>query len=458
MLSARVGLLGLLLGFLQTPASGSMINFTAWDHRNVCFPRSLQRPTTVEQVVSVVKAANAAARGQVKVYGAGHSFSRCALTDPISASFEPTMLNLDSLNKILSYPTQETLVVRVQAGIRVHDLNSELHAAGFALFNAGAIAEQSVAGATQTSTHGTGRELGSMSTQILSLTMVLANGTITTASATQNKDLYDAGRVGLGALGVVVEVELKVRPAYKLRRSTVSWDLDELIAALPALNKTYDRLQWYWTPNTPNATLLLREEVPSSTPIGEGCWGAPLREMHTADETLCTDWSYKALSHPSAFDYSRALYTEMEYFVPRRHAEALVADFREYQQSIRAQLEAGCRPGECSLFAGIRYVARDDIWLSMMSGEDIAVLSSIVTGPPDRSVSGPTAMVELIDRGLERIAAKYGGRPHWGKWHEAKQGRLRSVYPRFDDFRALQSSLDPRGIFLNDWLRLEFGA
>ena len=76
----------------------------------------------------------------------------------------------------------------------------------------GAIAEQSVAGATQTSTHGTGRDLGSMSTQIVGLTFVLANGTVVNASATRNTDLFNAWRVGLGALGVVVGMELRVRP------------------------------------------------------------------------------------------------------------------------------------------------------------------------------------------------------------------------------------------------------
>ena len=148
----------------------------------------------------------------------------------------------------------------------------------------------------------------------------------------------------------------------------------------------------------------------------------------------------------------------MEYFVPVKHAAELVADFRDFQMSIQSQLKAGCKVGRCSLFAGIRYVARDDIWLSMMQGEDIAVLSSIVTGPPDRSVSGPSQMVQLIDRGLERIAAKYGGRPHWGKWHEAEQATLRSVYNHFDDFTALRQDVDPRGVFLNDWLRTEFGV
>ena len=287
-------------------AAESRPNFTAWDHRNVCFPQTLQQPTSVEQVVSIVKAAHAA-HGQVKTHGAGHSFSRCALTDPVSSSLEPVMLNLDKLSKVLSLPTQANPVVTVQAGIRVHQLNSQLHAVGFALENAGAIAEQSVAGATQTSTHGTGRELGSMATQVLGFRMVLANGTVVTASSYLNVELFNGGRVGLGALGVLVEMKLQVRPSFKLKRSTQTWHLNKLIAALPSLNAKYERLQWYWDPNTLNATLLLREPVALNTPI-EGCWTASnLREMHSSAETLCVDWSYKALSHPSAFDYSRTL-------------------------------------------------------------------------------------------------------------------------------------------------------
>jgi len=442
---------------LIAPLSALRLNFTSWDHRLICFPQTLLQPDSIEQVVSIVQRVSAAQQ-QVKVYGAGHSFSRCALTDPASASSKPVMINLDKLSKVLSLPTEAHPVVRVEAGIRVHDLNTQLHATGFALLNAGAIAEQSIAGATQTGTHGTGHSLGSMATQILGLTMVVANGTVVSANATHNAELFDAGRVGLGALGILTELELKVRPAFKLKRSTTSWNLDRLMAALPALNQRYERLQWYWTPNTVNATLLLREEVPISTPIGEGCWGSDnLQEGHSSGNTECVDWSYKALSHPSAYDYSRALYTEMEYFVPRKHAAALIADFRAFQESIKGQLDSGCSAGRCSLFAGIRYVAQDNIWLSMMQGQDIAVLSSIVFGPPDRSISGPSSMVELIDRGLERIAAKYHGRPHWGKWHEAKQMRLRSVYPRFDDFRTLRKSLDPKGIFVNDWLRGELG-
>ena len=123
-----------LITLLSFAASSVRLNFTAWDHRNMCFPQTLTQPITVDKVVMIVQRANAA-RGQVKVYGAGHSFSPCVLTDPISTSLRPDMLtgNLGKLAKVITLPTKSHPVVHVEAGIRVHDLNDQLHAAGFAL-------------------------------------------------------------------------------------------------------------------------------------------------------------------------------------------------------------------------------------------------------------------------------------------------------------------------------------
>jgi FAD/FMN-containing dehydrogenase len=232
---------------------------------------------------------------------------------------EATMLNLDRLSAMLAPPTTERPVVRVQAGMRLHTLNKMLHPLGFAMENLGAIAEQSVAGATQTSTHGTGRKLGSLSTALVSLTLVLSNASVLMVNATLHPEIFAAASVGLGALGVVVEAEIRVVPSFKLRRTEMPWDLDELVAALPSLNERYERLQWYWTPFTTSATLLLREAVPSSTPV-DTCWptGENVRASSSRTEpsgggnVTCLDWSFKALCHPSAYDEQRALYTEME--------------------------------------------------------------------------------------------------------------------------------------------------
>lgn len=72
------------------------------------------------------------------------------------------------------------------------------------------------AGATATGTHGTGRLLGSLSKAIVGMRMILANGTIVSASKTQNSEIFLAGRVGLGSLGIIFELTIETVPLFRL--------------------------------------------------------------------------------------------------------------------------------------------------------------------------------------------------------------------------------------------------
>ena len=51
----------------------------------------------------------------------------------------------------------------------------------------------------------------------------------------------------------------------------------------------------------------------------------------------------------------------------------------------------------------------------------------------------------------------FGGRPHWGKMHTRDAEYLRSVYPRFDEFRAIRDRFDPDRVFTNEHLRQVLG-
>jgi L-gulonolactone oxidase len=52
---------------------------------------------------------------------------------------------------------------------------------------------------------------------------------------------------------------------------------------------------------------------------------------------------------------------------------------------------------------------------------------------------------------VEAIMDEYEGRPHWGKRHFQTAATLRPRYPHWDRFAAVRASLDPRGVFANDW-------
>ena len=63
--------------------------------------------------------------------------------------------------------------------------------------------------------------------------------------------------------------------------------------------------------------------------------------------------------------------------------------------------------------------------------------------------------LETICGGLGGLGSEYNGVPHWGKKNWATYSDLLPFYgtEAFGAFEALRSSLDPTGIFLNDYLR-----
>jgi FAD/FMN-containing dehydrogenase len=64
----------------------------------------------------------------------------------------------------------------------------------------------------------------------------------------------------------------------------------------------------------------------------------------------------------------------------------------------------------------------------------------------------------LFER-FERIMIRYGGRPHWAKTHRLGPDDLALLYPRFESFRELLTSVDPEGVFRNEYIsRHIFGA
>jgi xylitol oxidase len=63
-----------------------------------------------------------------------------------------------------------------------------------------------------------------------------------------------------------------------------------------------------------------------------------------------------------------------------------------------------------------------------------------------------TAAVLPVVAELEERLAPLAARPHWGKIFTIEPDRLRTLFPRLDDFAALARQFDPTGTFRNAWL------
>jgi FAD-linked oxidoreductase len=342
-------------------------------------------------------------------------------------------------------------------------LNASLQARGLSLANMGDIQAQTVAGAIQTGTHGTGRDIGGMAAQVAGLELVLADGTIASCSADSPGDgLFDAARVGLGALGVVTAVTFRVVPAFLLEAREEPMQWSEVISRLDELTSENEHFEFYWFPHTegcltkrnnrspgpprplPRFRYLLDDEFLSNTVFGVTC-----RLGHAVPGVITTvnGLAGKALGSRSYVDAAYRVFTsprrvrfkEQEYAIPRESLADVLAEIR----ALFAR-----RDWRISFPIEVRVTPGDDLWLSTAYGRSSAYIAiHVFHASPHQEYF----------RDVEAVMTEVAGRPHWGKMHTRSAEYLRQAYPKHGDFVALRDELDPERRFGNPYLTQVLG-
>ena len=104
----------------------------------------------------------------------------------------------------------EKRYITCEAGITLHALHEELGKHHLAMRNLGSISDQTLGGIVTTATHGSGMDHKVLSTYVLSLTLLTADGSRVTCSRSENADLFIATICGLGSTGIILVVQLEV--------------------------------------------------------------------------------------------------------------------------------------------------------------------------------------------------------------------------------------------------------
>jgi FAD-linked oxidoreductase len=424
-----------------------------WAGNEQVTPVRVTIPRSTAEVAAAVR--QAADDGlTVRMTGTGHSFTGAAVA--------PGVLLLPTrLTAIRSVDTASGLVT-AEAGLTLRRLNESLDDHRLALANMGDIHVQTLAGATQTGTHGTGRDMAGLAAQIAGLELVLADGSIVTCSRTERPDLFDAARVGVGALGVVTAITWRTIPAFLLhaREEPMTWD--EVLSRLDEFAAANEHFEFYWFPHTegcltkrnnrtegparplPRLRHWMDDEFLSNTFFDltnrvNRLVPATIRPINgIAAKALgartYTDTSYEVFTSPR-----RVRFKEQEYAIPR---EQLSLALRE----LRALFDK--HDWRISFPIEVRLLPAEDAWLSMAYGRPTAFIAIHVY------YRNPH---EGYFQAVEEIMTSFGGRPHWGKLHTRDAGYLETVYPRFADFRRLRDDLDPGRRFANPYTTRIFG-
>ncbi|WP_236651938.1 D-arabinono-1,4-lactone oxidase [Streptacidiphilus neutrinimicus] len=424
-----------------------------WAGNQTARPSRVVTPGSVAELAETITAAGAEGL-PVKAVGSGHSFTPIAVTDGV-------LVRPDGLTAVREID-REGGTVTVESGLPLERLNLLLHSVGLALTNMGDIMVQTVAGAAGTGTHGTGRDSGSIAAQIRALEIVLADGTVTRCSPSEDPELFEGARLGLGALGVVSAITFGVEPAFLLTAHEAPMPFDEVLGRFDELANDNEHFEFYWFPHTEGCTTKRnnRSTGPAAPLPGFRRWLDDDFVSNTVWEGACrvgrafprtipaiakissrawsertyTDTSYKVFTSPR-----RVRFVEMEYAVPR---EAATTALRELKRRIERS------DWKISFPVEVRVAPADDLWLSTASGRDTAYIAVHLY----QGTAEPAYFTEV-----EQIMTAHQGRPHWGKLHTRDAEYLAGVYPRFGDFTALRDRVDPERRFANDYLRRVLG-
>ena len=412
----------------------------------------LSKPQTESELQQVVQSAQLSGR-RVKAVGSGHSFTAIAVSEEVLVDLSDydEIVAIDKINQ----------TVTVQSGIQLSKLNQALYENSLAMQNLGDIAYQTIAGAISTSTHGTGAKFTGIANQVVALRVVLADSSIVECSANVNAQLFSCARVGLGALGLISTVTLKVVSAFNLAVIEEPMRVDDVLQNLDLHVDSNDHFEFFWVPHTGWA--LTKRNNRNSLPV------EPMSKMsHWYSKTLMENYAFgavcmlgkarpslipklaKALPSSGRNEYSDASHKvfaskriikfyEMEYAIPREAcAEAL-------NRVRRMVTDSGFF---LNFPVEVRFTAPDEIPLSTASNRESAYIAVHI-------YKGMNYVPYFTE--VESIMNSYQGRPHWGKLHFQSAATLASRYPQWDVFQAVRNQVDPQRMFSNQYLETVLG-
>jgi FAD-linked oxidoreductase len=392
------------------------------------------RPKTEAELAVAIRGAHI-----VRAVGAGHSFMPLVQSDGVILCLE------DMAGTMTVAPDRKT--ARIPAGWSIKRLTAALWDEGLALANQGDVNPQSLAGAMGTGTHGTGRDLGNLSTFARGFRLIGADGEAVWCDATTSPDLFQAQRLSLGLFGIATEILVEVVPAFHLAERIEKRPWGEIRERFDELVEQERHIEFWLFPHVDSVILkTLRPcdpcDPPASTSDVEeatfrhllnlGAWVPPL--IPTLQRVMMRtnmDGRRRGPAH-AIFPSDRTIrFEEMEYEMPRavglETLDEVVAWIRRKRLPVAFPFE-------------FRVVAADDIWMSPMNNGPVAAISM-------------HQYAKMPWRGLfadaEAIFREHGGRPHWAKRHTLTRADVDLFYPMAERYREVRRSVDPAGKFLN---------
>jgi len=390
------------------------------------------------------------------------------------------VLDMRTFNRIVLNDAAKTIAV--QPGATWHDIQNALHPR-FAVQAMQSTDIFTVGGSISVNAHGMDHQAGAIAKSIKSMRVMLADGSLKTASPTENKELFDLVVGGYGLFGVIVEVELTIADnlVYQTGRRVLDYgefpalfadriEKDSNVALmyghLSTAPSTFLREMLLYTYTKADSTDAQRKPLgePSGTKlrrltINLSKRGPFFQEMKWFSEKhiehrmeTCTVTRAQAIGSAEACLVSRndpmhdsvpylrnALPDETdilhEYFIPRGQFVSFVDGLRKVLTDNKTNV----------LNASVRIVHQENNFLTYSPEPAFSVVLYInQTTDDDGNRRMKKATEDLID-----LTIAHKGRFFLPYQLYYSRDQLQRSYPQIHDFFAAKRKYDPAGLFTN---------
>jgi xylitol oxidase len=369
---------------------------------------------------------------RIRARGSAHSFNEIANTDHYA-------INLSKMPQVIEV-NQEKRLVKVSAGLTYGELAPALDKQGWALHNLASLPHISIAGSIATGTHGSGIKNQNLANQVISLSVVTADGDLRNISSGDSE--FNALVVGLGLGAIVYQYELKVEESYQIRQVIypeiplveIRGNFDQIMSSAYSVSYFTD-----WAdPQIGNLWCKFRDDQVIPQSIGGAA--AATRKFHpipSVDPQACTEqlgepgaWFERLPHFKLEFTPSVGEEIQSEFYVARKDADAALA----------AVAALGAEIAPLLWITELRTIAADNLLLSGSYQRDTLAIHFTW-----KKVDAIYPVIAKIENALKPFEA----RPHWGKVYTTTFEEAVSKFSELAKFKEVIESLDPTRKFEN---------
>lgn len=489
-------------------------SYGPWGDRNDCHVKTVQYPTTEEELRSAVAFAN---RNKLKVKVVSkfsHTIPKLACPSSSSSSqysdYDSSLLI--STSKYDSHIEIDSVnsAVTADAGVGLRELIDKVEEAGLSLAAAPYWEGVSVAGLISTGAHGSSwwGKGGAVHDHVIGLSLVVpaseSEGYAKVIQVGAQDPLLNAAKVSLGVLGVISKVKFSLERGFK-RSITYNFTSDSLIEnEFMVHGKKYEFGDIAWYPSKHTAVYRYDSRVPMDAP-GDGIndfLGFQVNEILISQSVRASEKAVESAKNvngkctlaATTLGYKKLIANGLKnngiiftgYPVVGRQGKMQTSGSCLYSPTIRIDSSCAWDPRikglffyeSTAIFSVTKFgdFIRDvkklrDIKPENFCGVDLynGILiryikaSQAYLGQSEDSIvidfnyyraddaSTPRLNQDVMEEIEQMALFKYGARPHWAKNRKLAFMNVQSKYPNYSKFIAEKKKLDPKNMFSSEW-------